>query len=372
MPWTDDDSIDAPNFLGLLVTEVTGLEPGKITREVAARASGLGGVLLRPAQAAPVITVTALLVGLTEGSLVYGLRWLTGVLNSPCNGDGPCSGAELHFYTHCPQDGGCNLPECADYRRTFFDVAMTSSPVKLRTVPTDDDCPVIWEIEFQLSAGSPCQFAEPLVVVTDEPFVPDESDDCRFQWVTESECGGDCAEPVPCTVDPSCPPVLLPPRPAVTTSGCDFCDPWNLAEVCMNLPTSSADGTPAYASAVPILSISSGDNPLRATRVRFWPNPTAVDPELLDPCDSCSELVISRIPANSVFTVDGRTRKVTLECNGVTVDGSGVLSAGGGQLPFVWPVIECVGTTWSACVETDADVAAANASVSVSLAAREC
>jgi hypothetical protein len=370
-PWADPNGLDAFNFLGLLVTEITGLEPGKITREVAARASGLGGVLLRPAQAAPVITVTALLVAVNEAAAVYGLRWLTAILNSPCNG-GPCSGSELIFYTACPTE--CDQPECADYRRTFFDVAMISSPAVLRRLPTDAGCGVIWEIEFQLSAGSPCQFSEPIVIATDQTFTPDTSDDCRFEWVAEPDCGPECGDPEACIVDPTCPPVLLPPRPGVLTTGCDFCDPWNLTTVCIDLPTHSGigGGVPAYASVVPIVTISAGDNPLRATTVRFWPNPDNTDPALLDPCDSCTSISISRIPANSVLTIDGRTRKVLLECEGQVIDGSGVVSAGGGELPFVWPVIECVGVNWTACVETDADVAAANASVSISLAAREC
>jgi hypothetical protein len=105
----------------------------------------------------------------------------------------------------------------------------------------------------------------------------------------------------------------------------------------------------------------------------FIPNPLGQPIDDLDPCAACGEVTLSRIPAGASFVMDGTTRTVTIDCPGSgPTDASPLLGQGGGQLPFRFPEIACGGTPYVLCVTADATSVAADASVSASIAVREC
>lgn len=369
-PWYDPAVPESERFYGLLTTRVTGLGPGEITREIAPRSSGIGGLLGRAIQAPPVITVTGLLFAADCCAADFGLRWLTSTLVGPCPDNTTCAGGDLGFYTCCPEEcTGEGDDPCGEYYRVLKNVALTNSPTVLDYAPLGEiDCACVYEVEFQLGAANPCQYSDPVALVTGATFEPDTSDDCRFEWVSESECAdAGCQPDDPCFVDPGCAPSILPPQPS-SPMVCGACDPWELARVCVDMETGSV---PLHAEGVPIISIHSGANSMRSTTIRFFPNPLGAEP--LDECSACSELTITRIPPESTLTIDGVNRAITLSCaGGAPADASRLVVAGGGVLPFSWPVISCPGQIWTICAETDGDVVAEDATIDISIVAMEC
>lgn len=103
-PWYDAGVPESADFHGLLVTSVTGLGPGKVTRALEGRSSGVGSVLGRITQASPTVTVSGVLLGTSCAGTDYGKRWLSGMLAGACGEKARCSGEDMVFYTSCPTE----------------------------------------------------------------------------------------------------------------------------------------------------------------------------------------------------------------------------------------------------------------------------
>lgn len=378
-PWFSESEPDSFDFGGLYVLGIDGLGPGQFTRSSTARASGRGAIFGPGIQAAPVITVTGLLIGRTCCSTAYGLRWLRNVLRGSC-GDG-CAGEDLTYLECCPE--WCeDSPEFTSYAdcmapfvRILKGVTLISSPVITARIGQSCGCDgsAMLQIQFSLSAGEPCQYREPVLLESGVAFNTDAVDDTCEGWVLVAEgetCPDDdgCGEPADCLADPGCPPPPKPPTPPAPTNPC-ICDPVATVSACIDVP---ADTIPEFAEGVPIIRVKSGSNELRQVRMRFQLNTQALPPDQLDPCTSCGEVTLSRIPPNSEFVMDGMNRTVMINCpGGLTTDATPLLGVSGGRLPFRFPEIECA-SRYTMCVEADAMTAADDASIALEIAVREC
>lgn len=101
MPWVSGDDFDAPDFAGIIVRDVTGLE-GSTTQVEVVEKIGDGGQIGARRSASKTIAVTADVVGRTREAASIGLEWLTAQLHPPCSAGGDCSGETLHLFTTCP------------------------------------------------------------------------------------------------------------------------------------------------------------------------------------------------------------------------------------------------------------------------------
>lgn len=381
-PWFDPSVPESAEFHGLLVTSVTGLGPGKVTRSTTGRASGIGEILGQSRQASPVVTVTGILLGESCCGMDFGRRWLSAMLTGGCGDAARCRGEDMVFYTCCPDEGVTSPGESpaespaevfGAFSRTLKGAALISGIETVEMVQ-NPGCPCPLEkIEFQVAASWPCMFTPAAVLGTDVPFVPFEppiDDACRFHWVKCPDGPRDCDDPNLCLIDPNCPPPMKPPRPPAIKNPCT-CAPWAPASGCFDI---DALDIPDHADGIPIITIRSGADELKHVSIRVYQNPLGLAPEELDPCAACGAVLVSRIPPNSVFIMDGTDRSVTVICPGnAPTDASPLLAQAGGRLPFEWPEIACGTITYTVCVEVDADTLdQVGASFDVALAAREC
>lgn len=377
-PWFSASEPESLDFGGLLALDITGLEPGQLTRSSTTRGSGVGSFLSRPQQEGATVTVTGVLLGRTCCSVWYGYRWLRNVLRGSCDSD--CTGDDLTFLDCCPEwceDGPefTSYEACmAPYVRMLKGVSLSQSPSITGRYGEACGCggAQAMTVTFQLSATEACVYREPVEVASGVTFDLDSPIDCPV-WVP-TPAGVVCVEEpgcVPaadCVVDPLCPVPAPPPTPPVAINPC-VCEPLGKVQACITI---EPDLIPEFAEAVPIIEVAAGSSELRQVNVRFTLNPLGLPPDQLDPCLACGEVTLSRVPPNAVFRMDGQNRTVTIECPGSAVTDAGpLLGSAGGRLPFTFPEIDC-SSRYTMCVTADSDTTAADATVSLSLAVREC
>lgn len=377
-PWYSTTEPESADFAGFYQLEITGLQPGDITRSLTGRASGRGQFLGPETWAAPQVVVTGLLLGKTPCATAYGYRWLRTALRGAVCGDG-CEGEDLTFLDCCPtwEPGGDPVDEIEPRLRMLKGVKVISSP-KI-TGQFGDSCAchdssTMLQVTFTLAADEPCVYRPPVEVVSGVLFDVEDPEPCVI-WIPVGdgeECPASvdpCAGPADCIADPACPAPPAPPAAPLPTNPC-ICFPLQTVTACADIPTATI---PEWAEGVAIVRINSGSADLRQVRMTFIPNPFNQAPEDLDPCNACGEVTLSRIPANSQFVMDGTTQTVTIICPGSgPTDAYPLLGSTGGSLPFRFPEIDCGGMAYVVCVTADALTTAADASVSVEIAVREC
>lgn len=373
-PWYSATEPESADFAGFYALNISGLQPGDISRTSTARATGRGAFLGPETQANTAVVVTGLLLGKTPCAVAYGYRWLRMTLRGAACSDG-CTGEDLSFLDCCPTWGADPVTEIEPHLRTLKGVQLISSPQI--TGQFGDSCAChesagMLQVTFTLSGG-PCVFRPPVAAVTDVPFDLLNPLPCE-PWVfigEGDECPEDtaCDPPDDCIADPYCPPPPAPPTPPAPVNDC-ICEPMEKVQACATIDSSLI---PEFADGVPITTIKAGSQDLRQIRMTFIANPFNQPVDDLDPCTACGEVTLSRIPAGAEFVMDGTTNTVTINCPGSgPTDATPLLGSTGGELPFRFPEIECGGIAYVVCVTADSVTAAADASVSVSIAVREC
>lgn len=382
-PWYSTSEPDSGDFGGFLVTSVDGLGPGPITRNLIARANGRGSIIGTARQSAPVVTVTGLLFGKTCCSVDYGLRWMRNALQGSCDSD--CDGDTLAFLDCCPDFDACSTADpvvtpfdcLTPHLRYLEGVQLIQSPeIVQRYGACCGSCEgtAYMQIRFQLAAASPCVYRDPVSIVTDQPLDAEEPGACDITWVLVADgeaCPDDseCVEASDCLGDPDCNPVPAPPSAPSPENPC-ICTPYNTRRGCATIPAGSI---PEYTEGMPSVTIKSGSTAMRQVRIRFWLNNLGLPVDELDPCSSCGEVTLSRIPADSVFTFDSKTRKSTITCPGsAPTDATPLMGSEGGSLPVEYPQIQCADSTYTVCVEADAGSVAPDATFSVAVTPAEC
>lgn len=381
-PWFAASEPESFDFGGLYVMSVEGLGAGVKSRSTRARASGQGAFFGPMVQAAPVITVRGLLMARTCCAAQYGLRWLSNVLAGPCNDD--CAGCDLTFLECCPEwcedaPDFVSYADCvAPYLRKLKGVTLISGPTITDRIGATCGCGCascdggkLLEVTFTLSASMPCVYRDPVLIEDGVAFSPVTDTGCT-NWILtphNTPCIDECADPPDCIADPFCTPVVAPPTAPPATNGC-ICTPFSTVSACIDIPAATI---PDFATGVPVITISSGSQQLRQVSMQFYLNPLGQDPSTFNPCDACGEVTLSRIPPDSVFTMDGSTRTVTITCPGQEpVDATPLLGQSGGRLPFRFPEIGCGGVQYTMCVQADAATVAPDASIGVSMVIKEC
>ena len=382
-PWYAATEPDSEFFGGLMVTSIDGLGSGPTTRSITQRANGRGSFIGPSVQSAPVITVTGILFGKTCCSVAYGLRWLGTQLQGSCDND--CDGDTLSFLDCCPDFDGCAAADpvvtpfncLTPHLRYLEGVKLVQSPTITKRYGTccgSCNGTAYMEVQFQLAADAPCVHRDPVTLATDQLFDAVDPDACDITWVLVADgetCPDDtaCVEAADCLADPDCGSLPSPPSAPAPENPC-ICNSYNTRRTCVEIP---AGTIPEYTEGVPVLTIKSGSADLRQVRVRFWMANTGQDPDDLDPCATCGEVTLSRIPAFSEFRFDGLTRKATVTCPGsAETDATPLMGSAGGKLPIEWPEIQCAGARFLMCVEADSESVSLDTSVSLDIVATEC
>ena len=397
-PWYDSSVPESADFAGFLTTEFEGLG-STFTREVIEKITG-GAVLGRIRPGPRTLIWRGFLFGRSDCAVRYGLAWMTANLMGPnCS----CNGEDLDLMVCCPElettppvSGCASLPAiqrptlCPPYTqpdafRQLKNVGLLDGPTILSTRKigcrpscSNENClnddTIIMEIEFSLMAGNPYLFGCPVCLCAAQPFPVNEDPNCDFVKVPPGnleDCDFECPPPFDCTlydalgnpVDPNCEPADLPDIPDFQDS-C-FCDPLDPVTFCCDIPN---DSFGQFFEGAPVIEIFSGSKAMRATTIRFFANPQGLDccDVAQNPCLNCDSVQIRYIPANSVMTVDGTTRTVTVQCPG---QGEPILADHLTATPFSWPILQCL--NYCVCVETEGAQVAPDATVSIIVVPRE-
>jgi hypothetical protein len=134
VPWVSGPDFDAPDFAGVRIQEVTGIEGSTATVTVDEKI-GDGGQIGTRRSGSRTIAVTADVVGRTSEAASLGLEWLSAQLHPPCSEGGDCTGETLHMFTTCPVSCvGLTDPDSAivttqyDTPASFQTTAIVASP----------------------------------------------------------------------------------------------------------------------------------------------------------------------------------------------------------------------------------------------------
>lgn len=367
-PWYDPAVPASREFAGVVGLDVNGAD-GTGTR-TPTDLLGDGAAIGPLRRARRELTYRVALLATTDCGLSYGLGWLASALRGGDCDTGGCRGDELCAFACCPSgDGVAQL-------RHLYHVGLLDGPT-IKTLyqiaGSGASCTTgagkggshIAEAEFTLVAGIPYWYREPVTIST--------------TGGGDVDTGGmapgddDCAPDVSCLFDPTCPAPAPPPSPPIPT---DPCYPTGEFPTRRQVITVPAGRVPAWSEAVPIVQVNTGRGVLRRLTVRFYTNPAGdkCTSDQLDPCLACAELSIPYLPAGTLLTVDGRTRRAFVDCSG----GSGpealaepILYGAGGGL-FTWPVFSCGGAA-GMCIEivSDARYSAYDMAATVQICARD-
>lgn len=371
-PWYDSNNSESEHFIGFLMTSFEGLE-STYTREVFPTIGG-GGVLGRLKAGPRTLRWKGFLFGRTCCGTAYGLRWLTKQLsNASCGSD--CYGERVDIMVCCPT----TIPACGPNPsvtepndqafRSIYNVGLLEGPLILSERSggcTDCGCSSIMEIEFALIAGIPFLWKNPQTVATCQYFdiTPDECPEwIKVETPEECESQYNCVEPEPCTTDPGCAVPVLPKITLLTEESC-FCDPFIPSVIAVPVPLLNIAPNEIV---VPVFQMFSGDKRLRSTRIRIYENPfnLACEDLIEDECNYCEEIKIRYVPAFSYLLINGVTKSITINCNGVINEPGEAFLVGN----YTWPTLECI--NYCVTVEVDAIYTSSTACFSMSVVARE-
>lgn len=379
-PWYDPDEPESNDFAGLLVTSVTGLEPGVFARQITENA-GIGAVLGQGRQAAPQIVVTGILMARTCAAMDYGYRWLRKAVRGSCSPKTPCVGDDLMFLSTVPifSDEDCGpvdfVAELVPYLRTFKGAAIVAGPTITQIVPRG--CPSCYEcgmleIAMTFSAADPCVYREPSALLPLQGFDCSDTDQPCVTIVVDmdgdEDCSDDCPSDPPCSTDPNCVDISPPMMPAILNSCVNDCISSATCSATVNIP----DGTfPPTAEGTIVISIFAGDQPLTGISVKVWENPIDLPIDQLEDCAVCAQLAISYVAPQATLVIDGAARTSNITCaGGSAVRANPFIASSTGSANFAYPAFVC-GTDYTVQVTARGPVSAL-ASVEIQAIAREC
>lgn len=328
--WYDPAAPESSEFLGIIILNRP-VKNSTFSREVS---DGFiqGSILNRPTIKGRSFVFEVLLLATSCEGMDYGKEWLRGLLeDAPCTSQGSqcqsCFGRRMSLRKNCP-DG---TPTDSGIHE-WFSVGLVDG-----IADSDDSsdsrrcCCAIQPITFTMQSESPFSNSPLPTVICDIDADPDAFSTC-YNWTTGcADC--DCEENPACDrckFDQSCTndAFVIPEPDLPRTEDCGVCTPLSTSVQCC----CSSDLPSAYDTTFKI-DIYSGfdvtndafmENGMRDYTVRVYQNPKGLpcvtnEESYLLWCaqEPCFEISMSYIPYDSTLTIDGRTEKVSLTCNGV-------------------------------------------------------
>lgn len=376
--WYDPLIPESADFLGVLVSKIPNARDSTYTRQVSPSFNE-GDILERPQKSGKSFAMEVVLLATSCAGMEYGLEWFRKVTeNEVCTGQDRCSrctGQEMRMRVYCDAS--------LDTDRGLRDWVTVGTVDGLELVDEDSKaCCCIRRGRLTMHSEEPYNFSsreEILAVDADiESPVTSCTDwdsfcvDCQSSLCVECQncaqpdefcaaCRAQCGACDRCTYDFVCTDnnfeIVTPVF--VEQENC-FCTPFSRVVQCV-----SSNDIPDSVATTLRLELYSGDSPdaafreagLRNVRLKAWTNPLGIAPptdlETYNEWEQrarCFSLDISYIPSNSRLIIDGRTQRVTLECDKSCIPYEHVVTAslGGPVFPLDF---RCSG--FLLCVEWD-------------------
>lgn len=342
-PWYDPDDPNTWQFYGVYLLDVTGLEDS--TRSVSITESVQdGGTMSRMRFATRTVVFHALLLGVDNGAVRAGFEWLKwATTGSVCSDvSAACAGGDLCYISAIPDIDVSSLAypnQCLDdYLRTLHGVIFTDGPQVLNKKITSDG-QHIWDVQFTAVAAFPWAFGIETPIVTDM-FSPDQLNPAAGAYADVGQVTID----VPCPTllyqpmfDPLCPMLVAPPSVPNVTLSC-FALPTQWIRYAIQIP---ANVVPTWNQLVPKVVLRTGIDGARMVRVRFYSDVLdQFDLGAIDQCSFCGDFLVSYVPPNCTFTIDGSTKSIKAETAGVVRNAASVVYGSDGG-PYLWPELTC-------------------------------
>lgn len=327
--WYDSAVPESAEFLGVIILNRP-VQNSTFSREIS---DGFvqGSILNRPKLTGRPFVFDALLIATSCEGMAYGKEWLRRLLeDAPCQADSAskcqsCFGRRMSLRVTCPdeeiKDDGIHEWMSVGL---VDGIANTEETSNLR-----NNCCTLQPISFTMHSEAPYSFSTVGDTICDVDADPESYTRC-FNWLEDCfDCNCEVVNCDRCKYDPvcSCFPFIIP-EPELPRDDCDSCIP-----LAKTIQCCCSEDLPAGYDTTFKIDIYSGvdfsnevfqDTGMRDFKIKIYQNPKGfdciTDDETYDLwCNEvpCVELSINYIPYDSTLTIDGRTEKITLTCNGV-------------------------------------------------------
>jgi hypothetical protein len=322
--WYDENVPESLDFLGVIVLGITGLRSSTFSREVA---DGFieGSVLQRGRLRGKSLGFDVILLATSCEGMAYGEEWLRSLLEEGgCNSSscGSCGGKELTVRISCPAPGSTDSG-----LHTWQSVGLVDG-----FTPSDPDyrsrasCCTIKRGTFTMQSESPYSFSPSGVLICEATADP-EGYVRNYDWMNDcTTCQEDCCDK--CGFDALC--TCYTPEPIVPLALEDTCFCTPLAKIVHSCCTADLPGGYDTAFKIDIYSGTDWSNDsykrigMRNLTIKLYDNPLSLpcitdDESYQDWCNRtapCTELQVAYVPEDSTLTIDGRTNRIMLRCNG--------------------------------------------------------
>ena len=360
--WYDALIPESGEYLGMFVTKVTGLGDSTFARATSPNI-GRGVTLNRPQTGSRVFAVEAILVATSCCGMDYGVEFVRRSLELGGCGVGSC-------LSGCGDLGSCGLT-CLTARvccpegesdtglRQWVNVGLVDG---LTQVESDTEaCRCCWQkVTFTIQSETPEAYSIASVVCIDKNADLDNVATRCFDWTNGCIDASDAVDD--CTDDPLCEPnACVLPSPPQRVNYC-WCEPLGVSIDCCCATDLANQRDETFRIVIDAGKDASNaqftNGGLRNVRLKFY----SADPKLPCPSDDaaaaaqwglaqeCARLEMPYLKPGAQLIIDGRTDKITVECDGRCFPGAGSVFGVGGSDPF--PLLaSCQGIF--VCVEWD-------------------
>ena len=360
--WYDPLIPESAEFLGVYVKSVGGLRDSAFSR-ASTDNIGRGVTLGRPRSGSRVFAFEVRLVATSCCGMDYGIEYVRRALEQGGCGVGTC-------LEGCGEFGSCGLT-CMTGRvccpsgevdtgiRQWVNVGLVDGLTEVEQQDVYCQCcqrDFTFTVQSETSTSYACT---PVVCLDKDADLENTATRC-FDWI--NGCPDVIEQDPECTDDPACPPdACVLPAPPQRVNTC-FCEPVGVSIDCCCPGDQANHRDETYR-----ITISAGNDPtnipfatygLRNMRLKLYtndpkkpcPSDDFVAAQLWGSGDECATLEIPFLKAGAKLVLDGRTERVTVECDGQCYPGWASVFAPFGDDPF--PLLSsCHGIF--ACVEWD-------------------
>jgi hypothetical protein len=282
-PWYDAGYPASSEFAGIVPLSINGLDDSTLESTPVEYITD-GGHSGKPRNATLPLVWNVTIVASTDRGAEYGKRWLDRTLKD--NGLAVfCSGADLRYFRYA--SSGAPLVHRRDTRLTRG----TSVTRKRRT-----DCSVTWIVTFTMTAADPFEYGEAVDQFTElgGSVTGDGVSDSGSLVLVQQDCPVYDYTPL---YDPEYPALVpSPTAPDFYPAGWDIGPGDTFERFWVDLLPSE----PTDLNVVPIITLTTTVE-ARMVRVSFWPSTS----DTTDQCDPLFSAVVSYLPADLSFTIDG-------------------------------------------------------------------
>lgn len=337
-PWYDVNDPASSEFLGAMIISIDGIDDSTVSR-TPVDALGDGTILNRARLAGRSFNMELLLLSTSCRGQDFGVEWLRRVFETRiclCGDDpcGSCYGQRLTIRKSCDGDTPCDTG-----LRSWESVGVVDGIKHVKDDAIDSLCCTAKKVSVVLQAESPysygCESVECNTAASNTLF------EVCYDWATgclddDSCCTGADKQCDRCLYDPLCDcyKFVDPVPQTITTENSCYCEPLSRYVQCCCIDDV---GNAAYDTALKIEVFSGFDTAmdadglaftelgLRNMRLSIFNNPDNIacitdETSYQDWCATrptpLFEVQIPYIPSNATLTIDGKSNRVFMECDG--------------------------------------------------------